>query len=382
MLRAGARVDSLTGIRSLAALAVCFTHAAYWTGRYTPDLPGQFFARFEIGVALFFVLSGYLLFRPWVAVVFDRRPMPSVRRYSWHRARRILPAYWITVIAVFAIYRWWITDDSVFGHGWSGFVRNMTLTQVYGLGHLHSGLTQMWSLAAEVVYYVALPPVAWLVVVVVCRRRPRPIAALVALGVFALISPLWAVIVANTDGIDPTARLWAPAFATWFIGGMMLAVAARVVTRWHALLSVLVGVLAFQISWTSLAGEPTITPTGVGATIVKLLLYLVAAVALIAPLVLGERGNWWDRLLSWRPLVAIGEISYEFFCVHVMVLELMMRALGFHVFSGSTGLVFVATTVVSLAVAWVLHRLTRPIWSPGHRRRINAPGSAFVGHTG
>ena len=39
------RVDSLTGIRSVAALLVCATHAAFWTGKYTNDVEGWFFAR-------------------------------------------------------------------------------------------------------------------------------------------------------------------------------------------------------------------------------------------------------------------------------------------------------------------------------------------------
>lgn len=56
------RIAPLTGIRTIAALAVCLTHAAFWTGNYTDDAVGRLFARFEIGVAIFFVLSGYLLF--------------------------------------------------------------------------------------------------------------------------------------------------------------------------------------------------------------------------------------------------------------------------------------------------------------------------------
>ena len=47
----------------------------------------------EIGVPIFFVLSGFLLFRPWVRATAAGRDWPSVRRYAWHRVRRIMPAY-------------------------------------------------------------------------------------------------------------------------------------------------------------------------------------------------------------------------------------------------------------------------------------------------
>ena len=60
------RVASLTGIRAVAALLVMATHAAYTTGKYTHGYVGLVYSRMEIGVPIFFVLSGFLLFGPWV----------------------------------------------------------------------------------------------------------------------------------------------------------------------------------------------------------------------------------------------------------------------------------------------------------------------------
>lgn len=98
------RDPALTGLRAIAALAVVGTHAAFATGVLTHGYLGALTARLDIGVAVFFVLSGYLLFRPWVRAAADGIPAPSVRRYGRHRVRRILPAYVITVIAAFEIY--------------------------------------------------------------------------------------------------------------------------------------------------------------------------------------------------------------------------------------------------------------------------------------
>ena len=56
------RVASLTGVRAVAALLVLGTHAGYTTGKYTHGFVGLLYSRMEIGVPIFFALSGYLLF--------------------------------------------------------------------------------------------------------------------------------------------------------------------------------------------------------------------------------------------------------------------------------------------------------------------------------
>src|ERR1700724_4188778 len=76
------RVASLTGIRAVAALLVMATHAAYTTGKYTHGYVGLVYSRMEIGVPIFFVLSGFLLFGPWVRAAESGRAPPSVRRYA------------------------------------------------------------------------------------------------------------------------------------------------------------------------------------------------------------------------------------------------------------------------------------------------------------
>ncbi|MGO3328378.1 acyltransferase family protein [Gordonia sp. (in: high G+C Gram-positive bacteria)] len=354
------RRPALTGIRTVAALTVCLTHAAFWTGHYTDDYVGRLFARFEVGVTIFFVLSGYLLFSPWVrSLQAEAGDHPRLRRYAWHRVRRIVPAYVITVAAVYLIFMF-RTDSSDLGHGWSGLVRNLTLTQVYGFGHLHTGLTQMWSLAAEIAYYIALPLISWPLARYVCRDRWRPDLLIAVLGGLLLLSPIWTM-VTHDDGVDPTARLWAPTFAIWFVAGMLLAVIGRLVRSWPTAPSVAVAVVAFALSAGAFAGEPTIVPNDAGAAVGKHLLYAVVAVGLIGPLVGGSPSRW-SRLCGSRPMVWFGEISYEFFLVHVMVLELVMDLLGYQIFTGSVAVAFLVTTAISVPIAWLLHRATSPLW--------------------
>jgi peptidoglycan/LPS O-acetylase OafA/YrhL len=54
------------GLRALAALSIVLTHVAFASGANSPNVLGAFFARMDGGVAMFFVLSGFLLYRPFV----------------------------------------------------------------------------------------------------------------------------------------------------------------------------------------------------------------------------------------------------------------------------------------------------------------------------
>lgn len=356
------RVASLTGVRALAALLVVATHAAYTTGKYTHGYVGLVFSRMEIGVPIFFVLSGFLLFGPWVRAAVAGATAPSLRRYAQHRVRRIMPAYAVTVLAAYLIYHFHDAGPNP-GHSWNGLLRNLTLTQIYTdsylFSHLHQGLTQMWSLAVEVAFYLTLPVVAYLLLVVLCRRRWKPGLLLAGLAGLALISPAWMVLVHTVDFLPDGARLWLPGYLAWFIGGMMLAVLSAVGSQCHWFLAVPLAVLCYVIAATPIAGEATTSPTGLAQAVVKIVFYAVIATLMVAPLVLGNRGAY-SRLLGSRPMVWLGEISYEIFLVHLIVMEFAMVAvLHWRVYTGSMPVLFVVTLILTIPVAWLLHRFTR-----------------------
>jgi peptidoglycan/LPS O-acetylase OafA/YrhL len=59
-------------------------------------------------------------------------------------------------------------------------------------------------------------------------------------------------------------------------------------------------------------------------------------------------------------MVFLGEISYEIFLIHLVTMELVMvEILHFHIYTGVVLLLFLATVLVSVPVAWLLHRFTR-----------------------
>ena len=357
------RVDSLTGIRAVAALLVVLTHAAYTTGKYVQGYGGLVFSRMEIGVPIFFVLSGFLLFLPWVKAAAQGRPAPSVRRYAWHRVRRIMPAYAVTVVAAYLVYHFRTAGPNP-GHTWEGLFRNLTLTQIYTDNYLysflHQGLTQMWSLAVEVAFYVALPAMAYLLLVVLCRRRWRPWLLLTGLAALAAVSPAWMWLVHNTDVLPDGAKLWLPGYLAWFVGGMVLAALQPLGVRAYALASLPLAIVSYFIASTPIAGAPTTSPAELREALFKTVFYAVIATLVVAPLALGDGRGLYARLMASRPMVFLGEISYEIFLIHLVLMEVVMvEVLGYPIYTGSVWMLFFGTMALTIPLAWLLHRFTR-----------------------
>src|SRR3954451_21181803 len=94
---------TLNARRAGGAIMVVLTHAAFNTGRINDGWIGAMLARFDFGVTIFFVLSGFLLSRPWFLAAARGEERPSTRHYLWKRALRILPLYWVVVVAALVL---------------------------------------------------------------------------------------------------------------------------------------------------------------------------------------------------------------------------------------------------------------------------------------
>ena len=355
------RAAPLTGLRAVAALLIIGTHAAYGTGQLTNGYVGALYARLEIGVPIFFVLSGFLLFRPWVRAAANGTQPPSVSRYTFRRVRRIAPPYLVVVLVAYALYELRDAGPNP-GHTWMGLLEHLTLTQIYAPVYffvMHQGLTQTWSLAVEFAFYAVLPLMAALLLTVLCKGIWRPGLLLAGLGFLAAVTPVWLWLQNSTDWLPSSAGMWLPAHLLYFVGGMVLAVLQVVGARVKLLIAGPLAVLSYLIVSTSIAGDVNDGEVALWQTLVKVALYATIACAVVAPLVLSG-SNGFERLLSAAPIVWLGEISYEIFLLHVTTMEIVMASVfQWPVFTGSLPVIFVVTLVMTIPPAWLLHRWTR-----------------------
>ena len=152
------RVDALDGLRGLAAFGVVVLHVwmfSYGDLHHPPKTVLDLVAgELRLGVQLFFVLSGYLVFRPFAAAALDARRGPRLTRYALRRAARIVPAYWVALAGSFLLLRH-LDHPMQVGVGelptFLLFAQNQFDTTIKHLD------PPMWTLAIEVSFYVLAP---------------------------------------------------------------------------------------------------------------------------------------------------------------------------------------------------------------------------------
>ena len=91
------------GLRALAAVMIVVHHAAATAGNIRAGVLATPAAVMDSGVAIFFVISGFLIYRPFaVAHQAGVSTMPT-RSFLWRRVLRIVPAYWAALTFFWAI---------------------------------------------------------------------------------------------------------------------------------------------------------------------------------------------------------------------------------------------------------------------------------------
>src|SRR5215467_11175356 len=334
----------LDGLRAAAALAVLLTHVSGMTGYSTTGTPVSWaLSRGDVGVPIFFTLSGLLLYRKWAGAALTGNSPGRMAVYLRRRALRILPAYWVVVLIALPVL-----NPGPARHVWS-WLQYLLLVQNYvphpwWTGTGATGLAQAWSLVVEVSFYLVLPLLAAALTWFACRRGGRDDGGagvgrrarrlLAGIAVLAASSVGWEVLVYYPH---PNLRFEGtlPPLMIWFGTGMAIAVAqawaaaepapggpASRVCRSVAASTGMCGLIAacaFAIACTPLTGPEFLGVPGLWGTEVKTVLYTLIAGALVAPVafqpLLGDRGAGMlsARLLGSRPVRFLGKISYGIF---------------------------------------------------------------------
>ncbi len=313
------RFPLFDGLRAVAALSVLVYHVGYYSRANEGEAGlSPYLARLNVGVAVFFVISGFLLYRPMLVGRLGTGPPVRLGGYARRRVLRIVPAYWVA-LTVLAIYP---GLPGVFsGHWWVYY----GFAQDYSTATASSGIGAAWSLGCEVVFYVLLPflSLGLARVAGVCGRggvwwrlEVLVLAALMAASV------AWRGYSDGHGGLPTTT--FASTFA-WFGLGMLLAVISvwRPPRRRRGLYSWggwVVAAAAYITICRGLGlggGFVFLQHVTVAQDLAVYALSGVVAVGLALPAAFdGAPRTALDRLLNGRALAWLGLISYGIYLYH------------------------------------------------------------------
>jgi len=323
-------LPNLTGVRGLAAIWVLALHG--WQFSNGPSLvlplPGfvlDFTPLFKcgyFGVDLFFVLSGFLLSMPFHRAALEHRPWPSLKQFWIHRCRRVLPAYWLQLLILTAVFAYLgqvdrITPRILGAH--VALVQNIVPWLVPLLNPVY------WSMPVEWDFYVVLPLLALLV-----ARCRWPLALLLALAfVFAFrVLCYWSLTdstIASVVGLGDVQQL--PARLDQFFFGICAAwitvskpPSTRAARAW-----LLGGIgLIVAMAYIAAARDDFILRLDVPYLFVH---HSITALA-FGMIVLGAAGP--SRIGTWlfanRPMTFLGIVSYSLYLWHYPILQVAQFA--------------------------------------------------------
>ena len=91
------RFPLFDGLRAIAATLIVLHHAVFASGYSNTGALGRWTFNFALGVPIFFAISGFLLYRPFVAGQMGGSGAPNTGRFYRRRVLRIVPAYWVAL---------------------------------------------------------------------------------------------------------------------------------------------------------------------------------------------------------------------------------------------------------------------------------------------
>jgi peptidoglycan/LPS O-acetylase OafA/YrhL len=303
----------IDGLRAIAVISVVIYHAELSLFGYS-FLPGGF-----LGVDVFFVISGYLIGRIVIGDVSAGRF--SFRDFYERRVRRIAPALLLVIGATIPFAWSLLTIEQFRSFGLSiisslTFVSNFQFWLEDGYASEASSLKPLlhtWSLAIEEQFYLFFP--AAVLLAFALGRRVLTAALLIALGLSILVAEYLTYRAPSASFYLLPSRLWellAGTVLAWLeirgvrrVGGL----SARLLMI--AALAVLVAYVCFPLI--TLDRHPGFETVPV-------------VIAVMAMIWADGKGGRAYGLLSARPVVGLGLISYSFYLWHQPVFALARNA--------------------------------------------------------
>jgi peptidoglycan/LPS O-acetylase OafA/YrhL len=380
------RFPLVDSVRAVAALCVVVTHTAVFGGFAPHAWTTALLTNLTIGVPIFFVISGFLLYRPFLAARVLGAPATTVRGYAWRRLLRIVPAYWLAL----TVLGWWVNLRGVFTHDWW---RYYLFLQVYSRRTLYGGILPAWTLCIEVTFYALLPVYAAAMGRLAARAGRAgwlrlEVAVAVVLGVASLA-------LRTIDLAGPRTVLDNTLLENfdWFAVGIVLAAASvaaqegvsgAAVARWVGRRAGLcwAGAVALYIALAPLLGNPAVLSHGIyyqtpwGGLALHVGFGLVAML-FVAPAVFPRAGSVPSRVLGLGALAWLGLISYGIYLWHDPLLGKLLQHGAYGWWPHHSFAVLTVTTAAAAVVAAALsyYLVERPILTLKNLRPRRPAGS-------
>lgn len=325
------RSAGLESLRALGALGVVVSHVAIGSLAVGAalDAPGsteeaaagvgvieELMLGAGLGAFLFLTLTAYLLSYPFLRRDFGGGRPINLRTYARNRALRILPLYWVVVLAFFAV------DQPAANE--PGLLAYMTMTQYVFTDAVTgpSSLGPLWTVVVEVHFYILLPFLAWALVRLSGRSMQRAALVVIGLGIASL-----ALRAATVDGIgetsDPFWRLNVPTNFVFFVPGLLLAMINTEIHR-TGRFPIIPERLRDARLWVAVAIVLSLVPIYVDYSVMPLI--AISSFLLVGACVLPLRRTEVVRVLDWRPMALLGLISGSIYVWHNPTLEFLERA--------------------------------------------------------
>ncbi len=384
--------DGFRGIgMSLVFVAHIFANADPAPNLASYGWAKQPIARIDLALATFFVLSGYLIARPFLRSFVLGTKRPSIRRYARNRALRIVPIFYVVAILTLVLFGLdgaiSATPDNPSGTGptsaWWQILSIFTFTQTYTNGSATLPIGQAWSLDVEAAFYVAIPIAATLAFRLgapLKTPKARAIAALAFIGGLALFS----IALRQKAGNSFPALTSPPLIVYIFLPGVALAVVEPFAVpyfRGHAerarrfawaCVGLAIVCWLLYMKWDYNAGTTQIHHA-LGRRCILLALFGMCLIAAMIALQLGTNRapRWLDnRWTNW-----LGERSYAFYLVHVVVIFVLIAIVGADHSPVLLGMIFLLVGFpISVGLAGLSWKyIERPAlerrlpWAPGLR---------------
>jgi peptidoglycan/LPS O-acetylase OafA/YrhL len=362
--RKGPRLDYRPGLDGLRALAIAgvFLYHARPHADGNPYLPGGF-----LGVDLFFVLSGYLI-TSLLLVEWEAGNRIDLRRFWLRRARRLLPALVVVVLAALILAAIFARTDLgrtrgdavsslLYYTNWHLIIANHSYFTLMGRPSL---LQHLWSLAVEEQFYVVWPLLLVPGLVLLGRRR---LPLLVIAGIAGSAIAMWLLYTPNSDpsrvyyGTDTRAFL--------LLMGILLALVWPAVERLRRALPVLelVGIAALVGTVLLFLRMRDFDPTLYrGGDLAASFCFAVLIAAVAHP----QTGI--GQALGVAPLRWVGERSYGMYLWHWPVIALMRP--GVDISWTGPGVVVVQALIVLAAATLSYRFVEQPIRTGSLQRRL------------